>query len=176
MSAVVEVKGSAEVRPDLSAIDAEGRGLDLGALSRRQVIVGEAYFLRALNYLNLVRYWGAVPLRLAPAEGLASLSAPRASVDEVYAAIVADLQTAEAALPDGAANGRPSRWAATALLADLHLGRESWAQAAAKAKEVIDSGQFSLLEVSSAEDFHQIFGADVDKSVEEIFDIMQGIK
>jgi hypothetical protein len=139
--------------------------------ARRAALVGEAKFVRALNYLNLVRYWGAVPLRLEPSEGFEQLAAPRAPVDSVYRQIVADLQDAEAALPDAAANGRATRWAAKALLAEVYLGREQWAQAAAKAREVIDSRRFSLVEVRTAADFDQLFGADVDASPEEIFDV-----
>lgn len=29
-------------------------------------ILGEARFLRALHYFNLVRYWGEMPLRIEP--------------------------------------------------------------------------------------------------------------
>ncbi len=139
--------------------------------ARRVALIGEAKFVRALNYLNLVRYWGAVPLRLTPSEGFDALAAPRAPVDSVYRQVIADLQEAEAVLPDAGANGRATRWAAKALLADVYIGRENWALAAAKAKEVIDSRRFSLVEVRTAADFDQIFGADVDTSPEELFDI-----
>jgi hypothetical protein len=139
--------------------------------ARRAALVGEAKFVRALNYLNLVRYWGAVPLRLTPSEGFDNLAAPRAPADSVYRQVLADLREAEAVLPDAAANGRATRWAAKALIADVHLGRGDWALAAAKAKEVIDSRRFSLVAVRTAADFDQLFGADVDTSPEELFDV-----
>ena len=137
----------------------------------QEQIVAEAHFIRALNYVNLVRYWGGVPLRTEPLEGLEALAAPRASADDVYDLIISDLQLAGARLPATNDNGRATRWAATALLADVYLGRENWAEAAAKAEEVIDSGAFALVEVQAPEDFEQIFGPDVDLSSEEIFDI-----
>jgi len=138
---------------------------------KRAAFVGEAKFTRALNYLNLVRYWGAVPLRLEPSEGFETLAAPRAPVEDVYRQIVADLQEAESVLPDVAANGRATKWAAKALLADVHLGRDQWQLAAAKAKEVIDAGRFSLVEVRVANDFDALFGPDAKTSREELFDI-----
>ena len=139
--------------------------------ARKAAFVGEAKFVRALNYVNLVRYWGPVPLRLEPSEGFDKLAAPRAPVDEVYRQIAADLRDAEAVLPDAAPNGRATRWAAKALLAEVHLGRGEWPAAAAKAKEVIDSRRFSLVEVRTAADFDQLFGPEVDTSPEELFDV-----
>jgi hypothetical protein len=137
----------------------------------RDRLVAELHFIRALNYYNLVRYWGGVPLRVEPSAGYESLAAPRASVEEVYQQVISDLQLAESRLPETADNGRATRWAAKALLADVYLARENWAQAAAKAKEVIDSGRFSLVQVARSEDFDRVFGPTVVTSSEEIFDI-----
>lgn len=134
-------------------------------------LLAEARFVRALSYYNLVRLWGAVPLRLQPVTNLSELGAPRAPVAEVYARIVEDAQFAEANLParwGPAEVGRGTRWAAKMLLADLYLTREQWTQAAAKAKEVIDGGQFSLVRVQQPDDFLQVFGPTVVESPEEI--------
>lgn len=139
--------------------------------ARKQVLLGQLRFFRGLSYLHLVRNWGGVPLRLEPSSGFEALAEPRASADAVYEQIVSDLTAAEAALPDNDVNGRPTRWAAKTLLADLYLGREQWSQAAAKAREVIDSGRFSLVRVTDPADFENIYGPDVDKSSEEILDV-----
>jgi SusD family. len=58
-------------------------------------ILGEAYFLRALSYHNLVKYFGAVPMPLVPVK-VASDAAKytRASVEEVYTQILSDLDKA----------------------------------------------------------------------------------
>lgn len=145
--------------------------IEMDAEQKAQLLA-EARFLRAFNYLNLVRYWGGVPLRTEPVTDLTDPSIPRASADEVYQLIISDLTEAEAALPDirpAAEEGRPTRWAATGLLADIYLGLEDWAQAAAKAEEVIHSGRYSLIEVSQPLDFDQkLFGADVQLSPENI--------
>ncbi len=92
----------------------------------RRRLVGEAKFLRALNYFNLVRLFGGVPLTTTETQSLDSLNAPRATADEVYALVVADLRDAAAALPAsyaGADVGRATRGAAKSLLAKAHLQR-----------------------------------------------------
>jgi starch-binding outer membrane protein, SusD/RagB family len=58
-------------------------------------ILGEAYFLRALSYHNLVKLWGAVPMPLDPittADEAAKYK--RVPVDQVYAQILSDLDKA----------------------------------------------------------------------------------
>jgi hypothetical protein len=91
-------------------------------------IVGEAKFLRALHYFNLVRLFGGVPLRVQETTSLDSLQQPRATAQEVYARIVADLRDAIRVLPTQSAYsgpdiGRASRGAAKTLLAKVYLQR-----------------------------------------------------
>lgn len=92
----------------------------------RNRVVGEAKFLRALNYFNLVRLFGGVPIRTVEMQGLDSLRAPRNSADEVYALVVSDLQDAIKVLPasySGADAGRATSGAAKTLLAKVLLQR-----------------------------------------------------
>ncbi len=94
----------------------------------RTRIVGEAKFLRALNYFNLVRMFGGVPLSTTETVALDSLSGPRATAPAVYAQIVTDLKDAIAVLPKASAYassdvGRASRGAAKTLLAKVYLQR-----------------------------------------------------
>ena len=58
---------------------------------------GQAYFLRAWGYYNMVRTFGALPLVLTPVSADATF--PRDSVANIYAAIVSDLQVAKSWLP-----------------------------------------------------------------------------
>ncbi|GAB3166511.1 RagB/SusD family nutrient uptake outer membrane protein [Telluribacter humicola] len=131
--------------------------------------VGEAKFMRALNYFQLVRNWAGVPLRTE--DNMTEIDLKKSTPEEVYALIVADLKDAEQNLPDQPAqSGRPSRWAAKTMLADvyLHLGR--YAEARDKAEEVIKSNKFSLVPVQSAEDYqYKVFGPEVVTTPEEIF-------
>ncbi|BBD46389.1 RagB/SusD domain protein [Petrimonas sp. IBARAKI] len=130
--------------------------------------VGEAKFLRALSYFHLVRSWGAVPLRTE--ENSSENNLARSSVEEVYALIVSDLLAAENDLPDMApVAGRVSKWAAKTLLADVYFYLGQYDKATSKSEEVIQSGKYSLVEVSEPEDFENLFGASVVNTSEEIF-------
>ena len=124
--------------------------------------LGQALFLRALNYFNLVRMYGGVPLLLTeqtPVEELARIA--RSTDAEVYAQIVADLKRVTeggllpAAWPESE-KGRATRWAAHTLLAKVYLTLASpgtpagtdkaalWASALEQARIVRDGGAFAL--------------------------------
>ena len=122
-------------------------------------ILAEAHFLRGRAYFELLKGWGAVPLRLESFGGNSEVGAPRASEADVLNQIITDLTTAEAGLPNdvGDATGKASKWAAKILLAQVYLHSENWELAAKKAKEVLDSNNFSLVTVSQWEDFSKIF-------------------
>lgn len=121
-----------------------------------RVAEGEARFMRALCYFNLVRAFGNVPIIL---EGdVPTGEEERATVLENYTIIERDLIIAESLLPLPAsvqAPGRASSAAAKALLADLYLTWGGWPVkdeakyqlAATKAKEVIDMNYFKLLPI-----------------------------
>lgn len=125
-------------------------------------ILAEAHFIRALAYFELVRGWGAVPIRTTETTAATPLEAPRAPESEVYALIIADCLAAEAGLPIsvGAETGRASVWAAKMLLAHVYLTTEKWPEAASKAEEVISSGNFSLVTVSEPDDFYNIYASE----------------
>ena len=130
--------------------------------------VGEAKFMRALNYFCMVRNWGGVPLRTE--NNMEEVDVKRNTAEEVYALIVEDLLYAEANLPDAPRLiGTPSKWAAKTLLADVYLNLEKYTEARDKAKEVILSGKYSLVNVTVADDFEKLYGAEVITTTEEIF-------
>jgi hypothetical protein len=111
-------------------------------------ILGEAYFLRALAYFELVSLWGGVPLMTASATSPESL--PRSSEEQVYQQIFSDLAEAENRLPlkstySGADLGRASKGAAQALAAKIHLFRENHAEAKTFLEKVISSNQYGLV-------------------------------
>src|SRR5690606_9395851 len=118
---------------------------------RRSRIKGEVSFLRAFNYFNLVRGWGAVPLSLEPTVGQTQFNKAKASVDTIYRVIIDDLIYAMENLPlkneiAGADRGRPSKGAAQGLLSLVYLTKEDWENAYKNADEVINSGQYSLVQ------------------------------
>ncbi|RCR69061.1 RagB/SusD family nutrient uptake outer membrane protein [Larkinella punicea] len=116
--------------------------------------IAEAKFLRALHYFNLVRLYGDVPLVTKETTSLEGLEIPRSPVNDIYALIETDLKEAESVLPvtyPASESGRATQGAAKGMLAKLYLWRAGatagspfWTQAAAKAKEVIDQGVYSL--------------------------------
>ena len=116
--------------------------------ARRNQILGEASFLRALHYFNLVRLYGGVPLRLTPTESGENsvVNLARSSEEQVYAQIVSDLQQAEQWTAAGSASPiRVSKTAVNALQAKVFLTQRQWAQAATAANKVISSGLYQLL-------------------------------
>lgn len=130
--------------------------------------LAEAKFLRAFNYFHLVRNWGGVPIRTEA--NMTEINAKRNSVAEVYDLILADLKVAEAGLPEQISqSGRPSKWAAKTLLADVYLELKRYAEARDKAEEVMLSKKFSLVPVQTSEDFQKIFGPTVVTTPEEVF-------
>lgn len=123
----------------------------------RSRIVGEAKFLRALHYFNLVRLFRGVPLRVRETTTLDELEMPRASESDVYALIVQDLTDAIASLPPKSGygaeeRGRATRGAARALLGKVYLQRgatgvgttSDFALAEAALRQVVTSGEYSL--------------------------------
>ena len=111
-------------------------------------ILGEARFLRALSYFNLVRLFGDVPLLEREVTSLADVNVARTPAAQVYTLIQSDLQAAATALPasyTGADVGRATAGAARALLAKVYLTQQNWTQAAALAGQVMTGGRYSLL-------------------------------
>lgn len=135
-------------------------------------LLGEAYFLRALSYYQLVKNFGGLPLRTEPTQNLSQIGGKRETVEKVYSQIIADLKLAELALPATSSEiGRPTLGAAKTMLADVYLVREQWADARDKANEVIESSTYSLVNVKQSSDFDELFGPDISTSTEEIFSI-----
>lgn len=112
----------------------------------KQRVEGEARFLRALAYFDLVVLWGGVPLMDSYAKGIGE-DKPRATVDEVYNLIIADLETAIAYLPVKAAYddnniGRANKEAAQNLLARVYMQRGEYGLARPLLESIINSGAF----------------------------------
>jgi hypothetical protein len=138
--------------------------------AEKNAILGEAHFLRALAYRNLVRSWGAVPLRTDPTEKVEQVHVKRTPVAEVNAFIIEDLKFAETNLPaTQSLIGRPTKWSAKVFLADFYLNTEKWTEARDKAEEVITAGVYSLVPVTKPSDFETIFGPTVQTHSEDVF-------
>ena len=118
-------------------------------------LIGEVKFLRALNYFDLVRCFGGVPLvtskiNINDTETINNVVFVRKSKAETYLQIETDLIDAISRLPlkgqyVGDDLGRASKGAAQALLAKVYLYQEKWQLASDMSSNVISSGQYSLL-------------------------------
>ncbi|GGG86176.1 hypothetical protein GCM10007415_19590 [Parapedobacter pyrenivorans] len=136
----------------------------------RSRIVGEAHFIRALAYFELVRGFGPVPIKTKESTDLSELESPRRPENEVYELIIADALAAEQGLLEAVSGtGQASKSAAKMLLAHVYLTIGDWATAAAKADEVISSGKYQLVSVQQPDDFYQIFAANT--SSEDIMSV-----
>ncbi|MDN3671221.1 RagB/SusD family nutrient uptake outer membrane protein [Echinicola jeungdonensis] len=125
-----------EVLPDIQNLSS----------SQAAAIEGEARFVRALVYFDLLKIFGGVPIVTDFVTTTSEVSlAGRASETEVYNFIIEDLEFAENNLGNTPnAPFRANNWAATALLARVHLQVGNYALAIQKATEVINAGYILL--------------------------------
>ncbi|MGX5690108.1 RagB/SusD family nutrient uptake outer membrane protein [Arcticibacter tournemirensis] len=126
-------------------------------------LIGEAKFLRAVNYFFLVRGWGAIPIQEKDIT-------KRAPVSEVYDYIEKDLLDAIEVLPlksEYASKdlGRATKGAAQALLAKVYLYQKEWQNAYNYANAVITSGQYGL-----EADYSVLWRASSENGTESIFE------
>jgi starch-binding outer membrane protein, SusD/RagB family len=151
----------------------------------RTQLLGESKFMRALLYFYLVNYYADVPL-LQTTNPNANTSLPRSPKQEVYEQIVADLKDAQSLLSNTFLDGtlltssperiRPTKWAATALLARTYLYMARYADAETEASRIIaNSAQFSLVPIgdvflkNSSESIWQLQPVRLQRNTEDAF-------
>ena len=143
--------------------------IDESVVPNKNRHIGEARFLRALAYFDLIRIFGPVPLITENITVEESYTIPRTDVETVYDEIIADLNTAAQLLPtqyNGTDVGRATAGAATALLGRVYLTRGDFTNAEATLLEVTRMG-YALLD-----DYNDLFNYDLDEHHSEyIFDV-----
>lgn len=137
----------------------------------------ECKFIRALMYFNLVRVYGDVPLVLKEISISESYDILREPKENVYNQIIADLKEAQD-LPvsySTAEDGRATQGAAKALLANVYMTLHKYAEAETILAEIINSGQYSLLENTpgslNIDCYKNVFSPVNHNSKEGIFEI-----
>jgi len=124
--------------------------------AKQDRVSGEAKFIRAAVYFDLVRLFGkayndgspttnpGVPLVTTPTTAIADGSyVSRATVAAVYQQAIKDLTEAEAALPE--TNGFfATKYAAAGMLARIYLQMGNYTEAANAASRVLASGEYTL--------------------------------
>ncbi len=132
--------------------------------------VSEVKFVRALIYFNLVRTFGDVPLVLKEIKDPdAGYEYGRNPVAEVYAQIEKDLNEAASGLPlsyTGSDIGRATQGAAKSLLGKVYLTQRKFTEAAARFREVINSGVYALLP-----NYADVFRAGNKNNRESVFEV-----
>lgn len=138
-------------------------------------IMGEAFFIRAMTYFNLVRQFGKVPLVVSPVESYTEAHIGRTDTALVYAQIIADLDSAFIKLPSPGENakGRPHKFAAPALQAKVYITMagnsetsENWQKAYDAARVVYTNNAYRLVRP-----FDNIFNVNNKNNEESIFEI-----
>lgn len=149
--------------PEVAAIDDD----------TKNEVMGEAYFLRALAYSNLVKFWGAVPMPLAPVQSADDAAAyTRAPVLDVYTQILSDLDKAATMIGNQSDTRRATPMAVEAIRARVLFYRASVAganaqadyQAALDAANVVLAGRDTL-----TVPFGDLFTATGSNTAEDIF-------
>lgn len=138
----------------------------------------ECKFIRALMYFNLVRVYGDVPLVLKEISISESYNILRESKDNVYNQIISDLKEAAQGLPasySASESGRATKFAAKALLGDVYMTLHRYSDAESILAEVINSGQYALLENTAGslniDGYKAVFSPTNHNSKEGIFEI-----
>jgi starch-binding outer membrane protein, SusD/RagB family len=132
---------------------------------QKEQLAGEARFLRALFYFDLVRMFGGVPKVTTMIEVPDARQMPRASEEEIYALILEDLKEALEKLPApaGIAKGRANKGAAAALLGKVYVYRQDWSSARTYLEQVAGYG-YQLLP-----DFSKLWKLENEDNSEFIF-------
>jgi starch-binding outer membrane protein, SusD/RagB family len=146
------------------------------AETEKAKLMAEVRFIRAYYYFNLVRWYGGVPkiLRVPINADDANADAvfqTRASATEIYNVITDDLNYAAANLPlrNQTQVGRIAKGTAQALLAKVYLYQKQNDKAYTLATEVINSGQYALID-----NYAQLWRHAGNNSKESVFEIQTG--
>lgn len=131
-------------------------------------LTGEVRYLRAFAYSFLVKYWGAVPF--FDESNMSDFNKPRTPANEIWQYIIDEATYAAQSLPENAsAAGRPTKYSALTLKGEALMYLEKWSEAAEAFGEVISSGKYSLVTLSTADDFSKVYGVAATGTQEEIF-------
>lgn len=134
--------------------------------SAKAEITGQAYFLRALTYFNLVRIWGNVPLITSEVLNVNdAFEHVQSTPEEIYPVIISDLEKAIQTLPEswsGADAGRATKGAAMTLLGKVYLTRGNYDSAITQLRGV--KGKYQLLD-----NFADVFSVTNKNNAEVIF-------
>jgi hypothetical protein len=137
--------------------------------------LSEALAIRAYLYFTLARTYKNVPLKLkATLSDSDNFQIPTSTQSEVFDQVIKDLKLAEEyAVEDYGNNasnkGRITLYSINAMLADVYLWKEDYANALVAANKVVDSQKFKLIQASANTWFNTVFAR--GNSTESVFEL-----
>jgi hypothetical protein len=141
--------------------------------SRRNQIIGNAYYLRAFYLWMLTKNFGDVIIKTTPSTDLASAELPKSTQADVYKQIFTDLDQAIPLLQSYSSSlnkGEICKEGAMALYAKAALYDSNWTTALSMAQAVLGSGKYQL--VPSVVDLYNVTKEDADR--EEVIWAFEG--
>ncbi len=158
---VNDYDGIAKTNAVLQRID--GATIDASLKSN---LKGQAEFLRAFYYFDLVQYFGGVPLHLKEVSTVAEAALPRSSAADVYKQIIADATDAANLLPaTQTPKGQATKGSAKMLLGYVYMTLKQYPDAEKVLKDVTTLG-YSLLP-----DYASVFDPTNKNNAESIFEV-----
>jgi hypothetical protein len=112
----------------------------------RDQLLGEALFVRAFCYFNLVNLFGKVPLVIST-DYRSNTNLKREEVEVIYNSVLRDLLEAKSLMSEAYPTPqrvRPNRATAMALLARVYLYRQDWINAEREATQIIDNSIYLI--------------------------------
>jgi starch-binding outer membrane protein, SusD/RagB family len=140
-----------------------------GRLSDQYIrsVKAQSLFLRAWQHFELKRVFNNIPYITEEVENPAKVI----NTIDTWPLIEKDLQYAVANLPETQSDvGRPTRYAAMAVLARVYLFQKKWIEAAALLDQIIQNTRYSLMT-----DFHDNYRIPTRNNAESIFEIQYSV-
>lgn len=147
---IILQKLGVEYDPASGTISFNTINIPIADVDRKQ-LSGEAMFIRAYHYFNLVRLFGGVFLIHQPITPTEAPGIDRTTAQEIYKLIQADLTTAATSMNSLRFSqipttdlGRATRWAAKGLLAKVYLTLGNKASAITELQDIITNSGYAL--------------------------------
>jgi len=138
----------------------------------KTVLEAEAKFLRGWFHFQALKMFGTPPIATQVLNDINNLALPNATQDDLYTAILADLATAAAGLPDSwdsGNTGRATAWAAKSFIGKVNVFKQDWTAAITAMADVVDNGPYSLVP-----NYEDVFSFSNENNSESIFEVQYG--
>ena len=114
----------------------------------RTEVIAEATFLRALSYWHITNLWSDAPYYTESLSLDEVRTLGRTDEAVIIDGVLADLQFAQANLPDSYSDdqrGRASKWAAAIIEAKIYMKQQNWQAGLSKCLQIINESPHTLL-------------------------------